>query len=229
MGRRSRHLTITLRGALTVALLLALVTGSVWYLYPFSNGDPQLRMVSGTEYISGEEGQIIIRLANDQGPMLDASCNATLLFPDKSYVFIDRSMQKTSVPGNYYVSFTTPSVEGVYEQRIACTVGNGEETETLTTSDSFHVSPGLNMVQELSVSQRRQFRNLSDNLKRSQQRLRERIENVSRRVQELENKTENMTREVERELDKSINERFENLSDGFAETARAMEDAFATE
>lgn len=229
MGWRDINSTTAWRASLLILVLAVVSGGTYWYFFsdaPLSTAS--LSMVSGTEYISGEEGQIIVRLATDDGPITDAACNATLLYPDKSYVFIDKKMEETSVRGNYYVGFTTPSTEGVYEERIRCTVGSGEEQETLTTSDSFHVSPGLNLVREVSKSQRRQFKNLSQSLDSTEEELRARINTVAGRVSELENKTRNMTRKMEEELNESIADRFAELSNSFADTASAMQNAFQT-
>ena len=51
---------------------------------------PLISMVSGTEYISGEEGQIIVRLHDSKNnPLTNAECVVSLLYPDKSFFIIE--------------------------------------------------------------------------------------------------------------------------------------------
>lgn len=146
---------------LVIAIILAGFIFSMYYFSDrilFSPNEPTLKMVSGTEYISSEEGQIIVRLADYQGNSIEgADCVASVLYPDKSYFFIDRIMYSTTVPGNYYTSFTTPSTSGVYEEHISCIIRDGDSFRTIKVSSSFHVSEGLNTVLEISRSQREQY------------------------------------------------------------------------
>src|SRR3989338_3092971 len=77
---------------------------------------PFLDMVSGTEYISGEYGQVIARLTDrSDNPIADASCTVTVVYPDKSYFLLDAAMQQSAEPGNYYREFTTPTITEIYE------------------------------------------------------------------------------------------------------------------
>lgn len=140
-------------------------------------------MVSGTEYISGEEGQVIVRLEDSRGiPITDANCSLSLLFPDKSYFLIDIDMVETSIPGNYYHSFTTPQTPGIYEEFITCTVLRGDSLRTLNVSYSFHVSPGLNLIVEISKSQREQYDALVEKINNLDSNLRAQIYSVDNRV-----------------------------------------------
>ena len=80
--------------------IIILVIIIAFLVYTFVvQAEPIIKMVSGTEYISNEEGQIIVRLQDNAGNNItDASCRVSLLYPDKSYVFIDQDMIPTTVP-----------------------------------------------------------------------------------------------------------------------------------
>jgi len=142
-------------GLITLVIIAIIVFVVLPY---FGLAVPDIKMVSGTEYISNEEGQIIVRLQDSQNnPINDASCLVSLLYPDKSYFFIDTPMQRTTVPGNYYHSFLTPATNGIYEESINCTLIRNNAPVVLHVSSSFHVSAGLNLIVEVSRSQREQF------------------------------------------------------------------------
>ena len=119
------------------------------------NTQSNLQMVSGTEYISREQGQVIIKLQNsDKVPIDGANCTVSILYPDKSYFVVDKEMTSTTVPGNYYYSFITSKVEGVYEEHISCKLDN---SEILYISSSFHVSKALNEVINISDYQKQEI------------------------------------------------------------------------
>lgn len=143
----------------SVAFVLVAITVAVlWRAYTTDEGGPLLRMVSGTEYISGETGQGIVRLSDFKGsPLEGAVCNATILYPDKSYFMLDLELQPSTVPGNYFRQFTTPTVNGIYEETIMCRSGQGDAT---TVSSSFHVSVALNFIVELSRLQAERYADL---------------------------------------------------------------------
>lgn len=155
----------------------------------FSNNseDSDIKMVSGTEYISGEEGQIIIRLQDNKGkPITDANCIVSLLYPDKSFFFTDRKMQQTSVPGNYFTAFITPSREGIYEEHVRCNTSKEGELAQMRISSSFHVSAGLNMVREISISQREQFNKLFNQINDTNNKLNNEILSINTKINSLE-------------------------------------------
>ncbi len=158
--RRNERVKRVLKYA-AVAIILAGFIFSIYYFSDkllFSPDEPVLKMVSGTEYISSEEGQVIVRLTDYFGNAIEgADCVASVLYPDKSYFFIDRIMYSTTIPGNYYASFTTPATSGVYEEHISCIIRDGDSFRTVKVSSSFHVSEGLNIVLEISRSQREQY------------------------------------------------------------------------
>jgi hypothetical protein len=137
------------------------VFGFVIFLQP-KLYTPEIMMVSGTEYISGEQGQVIVRLEDATSKSItDANCWLTLLFPDKSLFLIDVPMVSTSMPGNYYHPFTTPMVNGIYEEYIKCLIPDSEDTtRILNISNSFHVSPGLNLIVQLTTLQKEHYDDL---------------------------------------------------------------------
>jgi hypothetical protein len=153
------------------------------FFYTSSLQEPRIRMVSGTEYISGEEGQVIVRLEDSRSsPITDANCVLSLLYPDKSFFLIDVPMTATSIPGNYYHSFTTPQAPGIYEEHIVCTVVRQDKVSTLNVSYSFHVSPGLNLIVEVSKSQREQYEDLVNRVNNLDSNLKAQINSVDMRV-----------------------------------------------
>ena len=151
-----KRLFIILGSIIGLAIIIFLI-----FFISAKTAEPGIKMVSGTEYISGEEGQVIVRLDDSRNvPIDDANCILSLLYPDKSFFLIDIPMNPTTVPGNYYHSFTTPEREGIYEEHIRCTIIRGDNARTLNISYSFHVSTGLNLIREISISQREQYDDL---------------------------------------------------------------------
>ena len=147
--------------------------------FVFIKSDSFLSMVSGTEYISGEQGQVIIRLEDSRGNSLtNVDCLVSVLYPDKSFFIIDEQMRTTSVDGNYYITFTTPEAEGVYEEHIICGVGGKD----LHVSSSFHVSAGLNLVSEMFSSQQLQFQRVIGDILVTQELLKNNVENLTDRI-----------------------------------------------
>ncbi len=136
-----------------------------------------MNMVSGTEYISGEEGQVIIRLDNqDMEPKLGAKCTVSILFPNKIYFIKDKEMLPSKIIGNYYFSFVTPEDAGIYEEDIVCNVDSG----MIHTSSSFHVSTGLNMIAVILENQEL----LAENISRIDKEIGFLEENISDKIQE---------------------------------------------
>lgn len=167
-------------------VIALLVIGLIIFLIFFireKTAEPGIRMVSGTEYISGEQGQVIVRLEDSRGvPITDANCIMSLLFPDKSFFLIDVPMIPTTIPGNYYHAFITPQTPGIYEEHIRCTVVRNNTPRTLNISYSFHVSPGLNLIVEMSQSQRAQYDDLVAKINALDANVRAQINSVDMRV-----------------------------------------------
>ena len=127
--------------------LLILVVGAIFIDYAPSREIPDpvptsppstefsVGMVSGTEYMFAEDGQVIVEVRNAKSEPLSASCTASIWYPDKSS-FIAAQAMNTSASGNYYIAFPIPYVQGVYEYQANCTV----LAKSRIVSKSFHVS-----------------------------------------------------------------------------------------
>lgn len=100
-------------------------------------------------------------------------------------------MSPTTVAGNYYVSFITPEYEGVYEESVRCTVIRNGTPRVLQISSSFHVSTGLNLIVEVSRSQREQYAALVQRLNDLDSNLTSRINSVDARVYDVQNYIDN--------------------------------------
>ena len=229
-------------------IIVTLVTISILKSRTF---EPLIKMVSGTEYISNEEGQIIVRLEDFRGnPIDDASCSVSLLYPDKSFVFIDRNMSATTVPGNYYYSFTTPQTEGVYEEHITCDVIRNGNLKELHISSSFHVSAGLNLIVQVSRSQRENYEDLVNRINALDTNLTSRINTVDSKVTNLQTFVDNNVvgelsninqsiedinvnmdiamNGIEQSLNQTMLDNFNDLADKFKGVGDAMSNLFDT-
>jgi len=137
-------------------LLLAgiLVFAGISGYFMFQTGEevannPVMQMISHTEYRFGEPGQIIARLVNFQGAAVTVnSCNATILYPDKSFFVNSAGMTASgNISGDHYYSFTTPAgPEGVYEYQATCYYDQGATTKNASVTNSFHLSGAFNSV-----------------------------------------------------------------------------------
>jgi len=149
-----------------VVAVLALF-GSYFF---FSSEGGNIKMVSGTEYISGEYGQVIVRVADKNGNGIEgANCTAIVLYPDKSYFLLDYPLQASSQLGNYYAQFMTPTINGIYEETITCNYTSRGRAETLKISSSFHVSPALNFIVEMSKTEAERYRDIMDKINQTRQ------------------------------------------------------------
>jgi len=93
------------------------------------------KFVSGTEYFPKDDGQVIVELRDKQYNPINASCYATVLYPNKS-LFINHKVMNSSVLGTFFYNFTVPKVGGVYEYSVNCTYQN----KNFISGKSFHVS-----------------------------------------------------------------------------------------
>lgn len=120
-----------------------------------TDGNAYIDFVSGTEYIANigglDTGQVIVRVVDYKGRPLNATCNATILNPDKTYYMTDQLMSPSSIDGNYYTTFSIPSTTGIFEDYVNCSVQLGGRTLHVTKSSSFHVSPILNLFDNIST------------------------------------------------------------------------------
>lgn len=99
-------------------------------------GDGELTIVSKTEYVPGDEGQIIASLRDKNFNNINASCDAIALYPNKS-IFLGQSMI-SNIMENYFINFSIPRIDGVYEYKVNCSWDNRQAV----ASSSFHVSKG---------------------------------------------------------------------------------------
>jgi len=110
--------------------------------------------VSGTEYIANigglDQGQVIIRVTDYRGNPLNASCQASILNPDKTFYMSLQPMTNSSINGNYYKTFTIPTTTGIFEDYVNCSVQLGSRNLKVSKSSSFHVSPTLVLFQNIS-------------------------------------------------------------------------------
>lgn len=121
-----------------VAIVAVLVKG-------VENGeDISVEITSRTEYIAGDEGQVIteVRYAIS-GLVAEADCYASAYYPNKATLFFEQPMVNTS-HGTHYYNFTVPDVEGVYEYQTKCDLG----TRNVTRSKAFHISGLFGGLQE---------------------------------------------------------------------------------
>ena len=126
-------------GSIAVAIWvgMAVKSGSVVGEMPVQ-GDAVLGIVSGTEYVIGDAGQVIAEVRAMNGSNLQSNCTISIWYPDKSSFLVAQTADSAS--GNYYVNFTAPNVTGVYEYRASCLVARNNKT--VVGSKSFHISQG---------------------------------------------------------------------------------------
>lgn len=207
------------------------------YIYSANTENNILKMVSGTEYISGEQGQVIVRLENSKNQGIDdAICKLSLLYPDKSYFLIDQTMLPTSIPGNYYFSFMTPAREGIYEEQIICS-SEKNNFQNRYISSSFHVSTGLNLIVEVSRTQREIYNDLNAKITELNKKLENLDSNINQKITTIENNNyeiqqnitdvNNNVNNLNNNIDEKLNNKFENLNTKFKQTAESMANIFS--
>jgi hypothetical protein len=213
---------------------------------------PALKMVSGTEYISGENGQVIVRLENENGNAIeDANCFLTILYPDKTYFLIDIPMKETTILGNYYHSFITPSKEGIYEEYISCELNKGDSMYNLQISNSFHVSSGLNLIVEMSKKQEIQYKELIKKIDSLDSNFSSQINDLNSKVYNLQttmdynvltdinslaydisiinNNLESSVNNMENNLNQIMQDNFEELYNKFRDSYNVMSEIFISD
>jgi len=137
--------------------------------FVFSDERVTVEITSRTEYIGGDEGQVLadVRFAISNLPA-PATCYASALYPDKSVLFSDELMSVGAL-GAYNYTFVVPDVEGVFEYQTRCELSS----RNVTRSKAFHVS-GLLAAIEQVVNERVEIISLGV----SQARLRETVANT---------------------------------------------------
>lgn len=206
-----------------------LIVALVWFLFSMLRPvSASLSMVSGTEYISGEEGQVIARIADRNGrPISGALCNATILFPEKSFFMLEREMSQAQTSGNYFVTFTVPAITGIYEYNVDCLVGD----DLITTSRSFHVSPAYNIIAEIAIAnEQRHQETLSRIQNLRQEILAELNETISEDILEyLDQQTITLVSEMQSNTNQSIssiNDNFQEYRDDMLRIGLAITEIF---
>jgi len=131
--------------AVLLLTIMGLAIGGIGYSVVFGSpktlDDIVMRFVSGTEYAYGEDGSTIVRVTNRYGIGVTAyECNDTVYYPNKTAWKTDEAMAQGGATGSWYLDWNAPSIEGIYEQYVACLVPVGGVNRTLANSKSFHVS-----------------------------------------------------------------------------------------
>jgi hypothetical protein len=120
-----------------------------------TEGNAYIDFVSGTEYIANigalDQGQVIVRVVDYKGNPLNATCNATILNPNKSYYISSQTMTPSTIQGNYYITFTIPTQTGIFEDYVNCSIQLGSKIVYGTKASSFHVSPVLTLFNNIST------------------------------------------------------------------------------
>lgn len=163
-----------------------------------------IKMVSGTEYVSGEKGQIIVRLADDdEMGIINADCRLNVLYPDKRYLFMDMLMQVSSEAGNYYVEFIIPNTTGIYSELIKCSYKDGRKKRIKVITSSFHVSTALNLILEISQKQQEDFEVILNSITEERQLL---TDQLTEHFLALINETNSRIHETETKIMESLTE-----------------------
>ena len=137
----------------TLAIVMALSIAFAFNSERVQSDDDGVSLVfiSGTEYVSGQVGKVIVELRDKNYNSINtASCNVGFILPtDSSDVNIlpiigAGTMYYVGAPltGGYVYNFTAPSSPGVYQYIVQCT----NSTKTYRQTKSFHVSSPENLV-----------------------------------------------------------------------------------
>ena len=125
--------------AIALIVIIALIVKAM-----ATGEDATVEIISRTEYIPGDEGQVIgeVRYVISGEPAT-ADCYASAYYPNKTTLFFEQPMVENAI-GTHYYNFTVPSIEGVYEYQTKCDLG----TKNVTRSKAFHVSSGFRELKE---------------------------------------------------------------------------------
>lgn len=211
------------RRTLVILVAAALGIGLISYMaynaYISEEGSSEIQFVSGTAYISGESGQVIVRVSDRfTNPILGASCNATILYPDKTFFMVDAPMSPTSISGNYYREFTTPETTGIYEEIVRCEAPIGGTNVTLEISSSFQVSIALNVIVELAKNQTERF----DAVMGEIDGLRANVTAVNESLNVRLDQVDERMIGVETTINTTVVDKFDNLYDAWSNVGQAI-------
>lgn len=100
------------------------------------NTEPNLMFVSATEYSQYDSiGGTIVKLLDFKNDKINTTCWEKILYPDKSTYMDWTQMNQQWEYGNYYINFSIPSIQGIYDQEVRCIVGN----KNISLGKGFHV------------------------------------------------------------------------------------------
>jgi len=202
--------------------LFIIVPGYFLNSYLNKRAEVLIKMVSGTEYVSGENGQVIVRLNQRRGtPLGNNLCRATVLYPDKTYFLLDYPMVESTTPGNYYAEFIIPAIEGIYEEIITCIVVHDNKVETFKISSSFHVSKALNYVVNMSNTQNVRYNILMETMTTLAQEL------LAVKIQ-IEDNEQTFDEKIS-QVNSTVEGRFQDLYGNMAEAIQAMAEVYVRE
>jgi hypothetical protein len=140
-------------GALLVLTIVGVV-GATGYTHGTEVAkNPNLIFVSHTEYWSADNFQTIVRLSDFTGRAIDnATCSASVFYPNKTAYLSNQAMAASAIAGNYYYEGLTSATEGTYEELVQCYGTWKGFFFNRTVSESFHVNPALNFLRNISTS-----------------------------------------------------------------------------
>ncbi len=140
------------RTILSAIILLLFVVG-IFFVSAYVTGrnvreDVELQWVSHTEYWNNDSASTIIRLADYRGNAYDVdSCSVNILYPNKTTFVSEGEMIESNIDGNWYRADSLVGAPlGTYEQEVTCVRGS----QTIVSSQSFHLNPALEEVNTVS-------------------------------------------------------------------------------
>lgn len=130
---------------LGLCILIAMAVGVYGMMFVHDNfiknnnilSDDVFYIVSSTEYIYGNDGQVVVRFVTAQDVPVDVdNCTVDIVFPNQTYFIDDGVLSPALVPGDHYYDFVVPETEGIYDYSVTCNWGNGKSR---SSSKTFHV------------------------------------------------------------------------------------------
>jgi len=116
----------------------------------------KIEFVSATEYsFQDEKGMTIVKLSDNQGDWINTSCYETILNPDKSFYLNWTPMIPQPEYANYYLNFSVPRIEGIFDQEVFCEINN----KNISLGKGFHVGNSnilsniSNAIEEMSFGE----------------------------------------------------------------------------
>jgi len=92
--------------------------------------------VGQTEYHTGDDGLIVVRISDGNNPIEDANCTIDIVYDNLTFFVNDDNMTQPPMKnGLYYYQFTIPNSEGVYPYLVDCE----KDASNYYSLNSFHV------------------------------------------------------------------------------------------